>query len=114
MPIAAVGAYIRRLETGEDVSRPYAAVLAERERITAEHRALLAEDLRPPFDRSVALARTVYPFIENHNFFIEHRYLTLFWNKVREFGADARCVPGFWPTRRTSSTFDTTRCARRS
>jgi pyruvate,water dikinase len=87
MPIAAVGAYIRRLETGEDISRPYTAVLAERERITAGHRALLAEDLRPPFEESLALARTVYPFIENHNFYIEHRYFTLFWNKVREFGA---------------------------
>ena len=94
MPIAAVGAYIRRLETGEDISRPYAAVVAERERITAEHRALLAEDLRPSFDESLALARTVYPFIENHNFYIEHRYLTLFWNKVREFGA-LLVRPGF-------------------
>jgi pyruvate,water dikinase len=87
LPISAIGTYIRRLETGEDISRPHAAVLAERERITAEHRALLAEDARAPFDESLALARTVYPFIENHNFYIEHRYFTLFWNKVREFGA---------------------------
>ena len=87
LPIAAIGAYIARLEAGEDISRPYAAVVAERERVTAGHRSLLAENLRPPFDESLALARTVYPFIENHNFYIEHRYFTLFWNKVREFGA---------------------------
>ena len=75
---------------------------------------LLADDVRPPFDESLALARTVYPFIENHNFYIEHRYLTLFWNKVREFGA--LLVRPRIPSRRrrTSSTCDTTRCARRS
>ncbi len=87
LPIAAIGAYIRRLQAGEDISRPSAAVLAERERITAEHRALLAEDLRRPFDERLGLARTVFPFIENHQFYVEHRFFTIFWNKVREFGA---------------------------
>jgi len=87
LPIAAIGAYIARLEAGEDISRPYEAVLAERDRITSEHGALLPDDLRQRFDESLALARTVYPFIEDHNFYIEHHYLTRFWNKVREFGA---------------------------
>ena len=87
LPIAAIGAYVRRLEAGEDISRPYDAVLAERERITGEHRSLLAEDMRQLFDDGLALARTVFPLIENHNFYVEHRYFTLFWNKAREFGA---------------------------
>jgi pyruvate,water dikinase len=87
LPIAAIGAYIRRLEAGEDISRPHAAVLAERERITDGHRELLDDDSREAFEEALALARTVYPFIEDHNFYVEHRYFTLFWNKVREFGA---------------------------
>jgi pyruvate, water dikinase len=87
LPIAAIGAYIRRLEEGEDISRPVAAVCAERERITGEYRALLSEEMRRPFDERLALARTVFPFVENHQFYIEHRFLTIFWNKVREFGA---------------------------
>ena len=87
LPLAAIGTYIRRLEAGEDISRPYAAVLAERERITGEYRSLLTDEMRQPFDESLALARTVYPFIEDHNFYIEHRYFTLFWNTVRKFGA---------------------------
>jgi phosphohistidine swiveling domain-containing protein len=87
LPIAAIGAYVRRLEAGEEISRPSSAVLAERERVTDGHRALLAEESRPAFDEGLELARAVYPFIEDHNFYIEHRYLTLFWNKVREFGA---------------------------
>ena len=87
LPIAAIGAYIRQLEAGEDIARPYDAVRAERERITEEYRSLLQGDTRQAFDESLALARTVFPFIEDHNFYIEHRYFTLFWNKMREFGA---------------------------
>jgi pyruvate,water dikinase len=87
LPIGAIASYIRRLEVGEEISRPHEAVLAERERITGEYRSLLPDDLREPFADSLTLARTVYPFIEDHNFYIEHCYFTLFWNKVREFGA---------------------------
>jgi pyruvate,water dikinase len=39
------------------------------------------------FDRQLALARTVFPHIEDHNFYIDHWAHTLLWNKVREFGA---------------------------
>jgi pyruvate,water dikinase len=86
-PIATIGSYVERLEAGEEVARPTAAILAERERITAEYRALLPEETRQAFDESLGLARTVFPYVENHNFYIDHRYMTIFWNKVREFGA---------------------------
>jgi pyruvate,water dikinase len=42
---------------------------------------------RDEFDRQLALARTVFPHIEDHNFYIDHWAHTLLWNKVREFGA---------------------------
>jgi pyruvate,water dikinase len=87
LPIAAIGAYIGRLDSGEDIARPYEAILAERERITADYRKLVPEEQRAAFDQSLALARTVFPYVENHAFYIDHRYLTIFWNKVREFGA---------------------------
>jgi pyruvate,water dikinase len=87
LPVQTIGSYISRLDAGEDISRPHEAALAERERITEGHRALLAPELRMAFDESLALARTVFPYIENHHFYIDHRYFTIFWNKVREFGA---------------------------
>ena len=37
----------------------------------------------------------MFPYVENHNFYIEHWSLSLFWRRVRELGqvlADA----GFW------------------
>jgi pyruvate,water dikinase len=87
LPIATIGSYVERLEAGEDISRPYEAVVAERDRITSEYRALLPDQTRQAFDEQLTLARTVFPYVENHNFYIDHRYLTIFWNKVREFGA---------------------------
>jgi pyruvate,water dikinase len=80
--------YVQQLAAGEDVTRPLAEVSAERERITAEYRALLdGEDAVAAFDQNLGLARTVFPYVESHNFYVEHWYHTIFWNKVREFGA---------------------------
>jgi pyruvate, water dikinase len=87
LPIAMIGAYIGRVQAGEDIARPRQAVLAERDRITSEYRALLPGHQRDGFDRQLALARTVFPHIEDHNFYIDHWAHTLLWNKVREFGA---------------------------
>jgi pyruvate,water dikinase len=87
LPIAMIGLYIERLEAGEEISRPRDAVLAERETVTAEFRELLSEAAREEFDQSLALARMVFGYVEDHNFYIEHWHNTIFWNKVREFGA---------------------------
>jgi hypothetical protein len=85
--IAMIGSYVARVQAGEDIRRPQDAVLAERDRVTDEHRALLPEQAREAFDRQLALARTVFPHIEDHNFYIDHWSHTLLWNNAREFGA---------------------------
>jgi pyruvate,water dikinase len=87
LPIASIRTYVERLEAGESIDRPREALVAERERITSEYRSLLSADARAAFDEGLALARTVFPHVEDHNFYIDHWYHALFWNKVREFGA---------------------------
>ncbi len=88
VPLAHLRNYVRRLVAGEDLARPLAAVSAERDRITGEYRALLADEQTiAAFDQNLGLARTVFPYVESHNFYVEHWYHTIFWNKVREFGA---------------------------
>jgi pyruvate,water dikinase len=87
LPIAMIGSYVARVEAGEDIRRPTNAVVAQRDRVTAQHRALLPEPARGAFDSQLALARTVFPHIEDHNFYIDHWSHTVLWNKVREFGA---------------------------
>jgi phosphohistidine swiveling domain-containing protein len=86
LPIAMIGSYTARLEAGESINRPRETVLAERDRVTAEYRELLEPGSRDAFDRQLALARAVFPHIEDHNFYIDHWSHTVLWNKVREFG----------------------------
>jgi len=44
------------------------------------------EENRKAFQDLLQLARTVFPYIEDHNFYVEHWHHTIMWNKVREFG----------------------------
>ena len=62
-------------------------ILQERERIATEYGDLLKTDEdKRTFKQLLGLARTVFPFVENHNFYVEHWHHTVFWNKMREFG----------------------------
>ena len=71
----------RRLE------RPKQEILDRRERLVSEYRELLDfEEDRRAFDQNIGLARTVAPYIEDHNFYVENWFHTIFWNRVREFG----------------------------
>ncbi len=68
---------------------------------------------RAAFDAKRGLAATAYPYVENHNFYIEHWTMGVFWRKVRELGqvfVDA----GFWADRPTCSTSPAARSATRS
>jgi phosphohistidine swiveling domain-containing protein len=86
LPFSSLRSYVQRLGRGEDIARPIAEVQAERERVIAEYRALLKTDEdRKAFNDMLNLARTVFPYVENHNFYVEHWHHTIFWNKMREF-----------------------------
>lgn len=87
IPYGFVGDYIERLEAGEDIQRPMEEVRSERDRIVGEYRELLGSDEdREVFDGKLGLARTVFPYVENHNFYIEHWAHSVVWRKLRELG----------------------------
>jgi pyruvate, water dikinase len=87
VPLAALASYVGRIEAGEEIARPLDEVTAERDRVTQGHRDLISdEETAGAFEQSLGLARTVFPYVESHNFYVEHWYHTIFWNKVREFG----------------------------
>jgi pyruvate, water dikinase len=99
LPFNALRGYVEKLERGEAIERPLETITEERGRITAEYRELLpTDDDREAFDELVELARTVYPYVENHNFYVEHWHHGLFWNKVRELG-DVFVAHGFFADR---------------
>jgi pyruvate,water dikinase len=95
LPFNAMRGYVEKIEAGEDIRRPLEQIQEDRSRITAEYRELLPTDQdREAFDQLVQLARTVYPYVENHNFYVEHWHHSIFWSKVRELG-DVFVAHGF-------------------
>jgi pyruvate, water dikinase len=86
-PFTAMADYVRRVERGEDLSRPVAALQAEREGLADGYRSLLDDDDAAVFDSLLSLSRQVFPFVENHNFYVEHWHHSIFFNKARELGA---------------------------
>ena len=95
VPLGAVKEYIANLRQGDEIDRPTAQVLAERERIAGEYRRLLAEDDREAFDEMLKLARTVFVYIEEHNIYIEHWMWATFWRKSRDLAAALHAMGEF-------------------
>lgn len=67
--------------------RPTEALIEEKERIVSEYRDLLDDEQGATFEAKRQLAATAYPYVENHNFYIEHWTMGVFWRKVRELAA---------------------------
>ncbi|SDN99182.1 pyruvate, water dikinase [Klenkia soli] len=95
IPLGYVADYIRRVEDGQEIMRPVDALVAEKERIVEEYRELLDGDELATFDAKRGLAATAYPYVENHNFYIEHWTMGVFWRKTREL-SDLFVQAGFW------------------
>jgi len=87
LPFTFMRNYITKVEAGEKLARPLEAIRAERDRLAKEYSALLPTDEdRKTFQGKLGLARTVFPYIENHNFYVEHWHHSVFWRKMRELG----------------------------
>ncbi|MBP9654407.1 MAG: PEP-utilizing enzyme, mobile region, partial [Rhodocyclaceae bacterium] len=88
IPLNGIQTYIQKLKQGVNIERPMEQVRAERDRITAEYRGLIEkpEDLKQ-FDELLGCAKTVFPYVENHLFYVEHWFHSVFWNKMRDVAA---------------------------
>jgi pyruvate, water dikinase len=87
IPYASLTGHIEGLRSGHTRERPTAEIERERERLASEYSALLDEAARGPFNELLGLARTVFPYVEEHKFYCDYWFLTSWWNKIREFGA---------------------------
>ena len=88
MPFAALPSYIANAKKGERLERQTDKLIAERQQLIADYRELLeTDDDRAAYDQMIELAHRVFPYVEGHKFYCEHRYMYLFFNKIREFGA---------------------------
>jgi pyruvate,water dikinase len=95
IPLGYIRDYVVRVQRGEDIDRPTAAIASERDRITSEYADMLDPDARAAFEGKLGLARTVFPYVENHNFYIEHWSMGVFWRKMRQLSRIFHDA-GFW------------------
>ena len=85
IPISFMNIYIEKIKEGENIDRPVEKIQKERDSLTEGYRARLqTEEDRTTFDQMLNQARTVFPYVENHLFYVEHWFHSVFWNKVRE------------------------------
>lgn len=95
IPLGYIKDYVAMVQQGRDIMRPVEALVAERDRIVAEYRELVDGETLATFDGKRGLAATAYPYVENHNFYIEHWTMGVFWRKVRELSR-VFVEAGFW------------------
>jgi pyruvate,water dikinase len=87
IPFDNIKTNIKALKAGKVLGRQTSDILKERDRITDEYRKLIRnDDDREAFEQGLGLARLVLPYAEDHNFYVEHWFHTLFWAKVRQVG----------------------------
>ncbi|AMM34426.1 hypothetical protein SA2016_3769 [Sinomonas atrocyanea] len=84
VPLQNIARYATKIAAGEDISRPIEQLRADRDEIVDEYRALLAPAEGAQFDELLGLARKVFPYIEEHNIYVEHWAHNVFWQKADE------------------------------
>ena len=87
--------YIRKLQAGEEIDTPQEAVIAEHDRVASEYIDLLDGDDKANFEAKLGLSRTVFHYVENHNFYVEHWGISVMWRKMREL-SNVLVKEGFW------------------
>jgi len=95
LPVGYISDYVVRAAKGERLHRPKDELIGERDRITEEYASALDDEARETFMGKLGLARVVYPYVEDHNFYIEHWTMGVFWRKVRQLG-QLLADEGFW------------------
>lgn len=96
VPLGYLRTYVAHLRAGVSIDGVTAAVTGERDRLAGALRSRLTPGDRERFDAKLALARTVVHYVENHNFYVEHRGMALVWRRLREL-SQLFVAAGFWP-----------------
>jgi pyruvate, water dikinase len=95
IPFSFLRGYIAKVERGEEIDTPTEEIIAERDRVTEEYLDLLDGDDKEAFQGKLGLSRTVFHYVENHNFYVEHWGHSVMWRKMRELSA-VLVKEGFW------------------
>lgn len=87
VPFSYLKGYLERLDRGERIERSLSAITDARDAIIAEYRGLIKSDEdRRTFEDAYNNTRTIYRYAEDHLFWVEHWFHTIWFEKMREFG----------------------------
>ncbi|MEK7812125.1 MAG: PEP-utilizing enzyme [Candidatus Desantisbacteria bacterium] len=88
VPFSALRGYIKKIQSGQEIERRSEEIKLEAERLKDGYARLLkTEEDKKAFMEKLSLAKTVFPYVEEHNFYVEHWHHTIFWNKMRQLGS---------------------------
>jgi pyruvate,water dikinase len=88
IPFSYIKNYLERLDKGEKIERSFEEVSKTRERLVAEYSKLISsEEDRQTFQNAFNDCRVIYKYAEDHLFWVEHWFHTIWWEKMREIGA---------------------------
>jgi len=87
IPFSYMKSYVERLDKGEKIERSLEEISQKRDEIVAEYRKLIKTDEdRKSFEDAYKTVRTIYVFAEDHLFWVEHWFHTIWWSKIRDIG----------------------------
>jgi pyruvate,water dikinase len=87
IPYGYIKGYIERLEKGETIERSLDDIDKQRDQIVGEYRGLIKSDEdRKAFDDAYNTIRTIYRYAEDHLFWVEHWFHTIWFEKIRKLG----------------------------
>lgn len=88
IPFESMRTNVKALKAGKQIGRkPAEEMIKERDKIVKAYRDLIrSEEDKEAFDQTVAIAQKVLPYAENHTFYVEHWFHSVFWQKVRQVG----------------------------
>jgi len=86
VPFSYIKSYIERLDKGEKIERSLTAIAEARDALVNEYRKLIKTDEdRKSFEDAYRNTRTIYKYAENHLFWVEHWFHTIWFDKMRQF-----------------------------
>ena len=87
LPYGYIRSYVERLDRGENIERSLDEIDKQRDQIVEEYLKLIKTDEdRKSFDDAYKTIRAIYRYAEDHLFWVEHWFHTIWFRKIREIG----------------------------
>ena len=87
IPYSYIKSYVERLDKGEIIERALDEIDKQRDEVIAKYRALIkTEEDQKAFDDAYNTIRTIYRYAEDHLFWVEHWFHTIWFSKIRDLG----------------------------